>query len=61
MGPSHPQELVKRAEYLLMVLARDDVEDMGGRRQRILHELQDLEAIALRNQIDLYDRVVKTT
>ena len=55
------RELVGSAEYLLWVLARCDVESLGGQRGAVLSRLHDLESRAEALQIpDLYREVIES-
>ena len=51
--------LIDRAEHLLWVLARADVENLSGHRADILRQLGALEDQALRSGVpDLYEKVL---
>jgi hypothetical protein len=53
--------LIARAEHLLWILARQDVENLSGQRQYILRELQSLERRAAQFPISsLYQEAVQT-
>ena len=52
--------LIERAEYLLWVIARHDVESLAGPRADALRRLRELEAEALQWGItDLYQEVLR--
>lgn len=52
---------IERAEHLLWVIARHDVESLSGQRADVLCRLRELEAQALQWGItDLYEEVLRT-
>ncbi|HJT87790.1 MAG TPA: hypothetical protein VJ732_08035 [Bryobacteraceae bacterium] len=57
---SEAAQVIERAEYLLWVIARQDVENLSRERAAILRELAGLEAAALHLRIpDLYGEVLQ--
>ena len=52
--------LIERAEHLLWVLARQDVESLSGQRADVLRRLRELELQAIECGItDLYEEVLR--
>jgi hypothetical protein len=55
-----PAEIAHRAEELLWVIARCDVENVSSHRDRALEQLRELESLACGlNMPDLYQEVFK--
>jgi hypothetical protein len=55
-----PAEIAHRAEELLWVIARSDVENVRSHRERALQQLRDLESAASVLRIpDLYQEVLR--
>ena len=62
MSSTDLQELRERAEHLLWVVARCDVESLSDQRRGVLRQLQNLEERAGRLGIpDLYREVLRST
>lgn len=60
MASSQLTTLIERAEHLLWVIARQDVESLSGQRADVLRRLRELEAQALQWGItDLYQQVLR--
>jgi len=54
-------EIVHRAELLLWIIARSDVENLSANRRFLLHELEELEhQAALLKHPDLYREVLES-
>jgi hypothetical protein len=58
--PCEPAEIAHRAEELLWVIARCDVENVQSHRETALRQLRDLESLASVADIpDLYGEVLR--